>query len=173
MRRLATTSDEKCGLEGGEMRKLFAIITVLQMGGVLAQDPTPDLLERFLVRPDLIMRHQRALQLTEEQKEFMIEEVQRAQSEFTSLQWKLQGAVEKLATLMKEPETNDDELLVQLDQVLDLERKIKRAHLILAVRIKRKLTKEQVFRLERLRRQQRNRRDQNRRRFQRRTDRRP
>ena len=155
------------------MRKLFAIITVLQMGGVLAQDPTPDLLERFLVRPDLIMRHQRALQLTEEQKEFMIEEVQRAQSEFTSLQWKLQGAVEKLATLMKEPETNDDELLVQLDQVLDLERKIKRAHLILAVRIKRKLTKEQVFRLERLRRQQRNRRDQNRRRFQRRTDRRP
>ena len=155
------------------MRKLFAIITVLQMGGILAQDPTPDLLERFLVRPDLIMRHQRALQLTEEQREFMIEEVQRAQSEFTSLQWKLQGAVEKLAALMKEPETNDDELLVQLDQVLDLERKIKRAHLILAVRIKRKLTKEQVFRLERLRRQQRNRRDQNRRRFQRRTDRRP
>ena len=155
------------------MRKLFAIITVLQMGGVLAQDPTPDLLERFLVRPDLIMRHQRALQLTEEQREFMIEEVQRAQSEFTSLQWKLQGAVEKLATLMREPATNDDELLVQLDQVLDLERKIKRAQLILAVRIKRKLTKEQVFRLERLRRQQRNRRDQNRRRFQRRTDRRP
>ena len=155
------------------MRKLVAIITVLQLGGVFAQDPTPDLLERFLVRPDLIMRHQRALQLTEEQREFMIGEVQRAQSEFTSLQWKLQGSVEKLATLMSEPETNDDELLAQLDQVLDLERKIKRAHLILAVRIKRKLTKEQVFRLERLRRQQRNRRDQNRRRFQRRTDRRP
>ena len=60
---------------GGEMRKLVAIITVLQLGGVFAQDLTPDLLERFLVRlPDLIMRHQRALQLTEEQKEFMIGE---------------------------------------------------------------------------------------------------
>ena len=56
------------------MRKLVAIITVLQLGGVFAQDLTPDLLERFLVRPDLIMRHQRALQLTEEQKEFMIGE---------------------------------------------------------------------------------------------------
>ena len=155
------------------MRKLVAIITVLQLGGVFAQDPTPDLLERFLVRPDLIMRHQRALQLTEEQREFMIGEVQRAQSEFTSLQWKLQGSVEKLATLMSEPETNDDELLAQLDQVLDLERKIKRAQLILAVRIKRKLTKEQVFRLERLRMRQLNRRNQNRRRFQPRTDRRP
>ncbi len=155
------------------MRKLVAIITVLQLGGVFAQDLTPDLLERFLVRPDLIMRHQRALQLTEEQKEFMIGEVQRAQSEFTSLQWKLQGSVEKLATLMRDPETNDDELLAQLDQVLDLERKIKRAQLILAVRIKRKLTKEQVFRLERLRMRQQNRRNQNRRRFQPRTDRRP
>ena len=148
------------------MRKLVALITVLQMGGVLAQDPTPDLLERFLVRPDLIMRHQRALQLTDEQREYMIGEIQQAQSEFTSLRWKLQGTVEKLATLMRDPETNDDELLAQLDQVLVLERKIKRAQLILAVRIKRKLTKEQVFRLERLRRQQLNRRDRNRRRFQ-------
>ena len=155
------------------MRKLVAIITVLQLGGVLAQDPTPDLLERFLVRPDLIMRHQRALQLTEEQRDYMIGEVQRAQSEFTSLRWQLQGTIEKLATLMRDPDTNDDELLAQLDQVLDLERKIKRAQLILAVRIKRKLTKEQVVRLERLRRRQQNRRDQNRRRFQPRTDRRP
>ncbi len=155
------------------MRKLVGIITVLQLGGVLAQDPTPDLLERFLVRPDLIMRHQRALQLTEEQRDYMIGEVQRAQSGFTSLRWQLQGTVEKLATLMRDPDTNDDELLAQLDQVLDLERKIKRAQLILAVRIKRKLTKEQVVRLERLRRRQQNRRDQNRRRFQPRTDRRP
>lgn len=155
------------------MRKLVAIIIILQLGGVLAQDPTPDLLERFLVRPDLIMRHQRALQLTEEQREYMIGEAQRAQSEFTSLRWKLQGTVEKLATLMREPETNDDELLAQLDQVLDLERQIKRAQLILAVRIKRKLTKEQIVRLERLRRRQQTRRDQNRRRFQPPTDRRP
>ena len=155
------------------MRKLVAIIIVLQFGGVLAQDPTPDLLERFLVRPDLIMRHQRVLQLTEEQREYMIGEVQRAQSDFTSLRWNLQGTVEKLATLMREPETNDDELLAQLDQVLDLERKIKRAQLILAVRIKRKLTKEQIVRLERLPRRQQNRRDQNRRRSQPRTDRLP
>ncbi len=155
------------------MKKLVAIITVLQLGGVWAQDLNPNVLERYLVRPDLIMRHRQALQLTDEQGEYIKAEVIRAQSEFTSLQWELQGTVEKLAVLMRDPDTNDDELLAQLDQVLDLERRIKRAQLILAVRIKRKLTKEQVFRLERLKRRQQNRRDQNRRRFQPRTDRRP
>ena len=82
------------------------------------------------------------------------------------MQWELQGTAEKLAALMRDPGTNDDELFAQLDQVLDLERRIKRAQLILAVRIKRKLTKEQVVRLERLRRQRLNRRDSNRQRFQ-------
>ena len=137
----------------GGMKKLIAIITLFQLGGVWAQDLTPNVLERYLVRPDLIMRHRHALQLTDEQEKYIKAEVVRAQSEFTSLQWELQGTVEKLAALMRDPDTNDDELLAQLDQVLDLERRIKRAQLILAVRIKRKLTEKQVQRLERVRRQ--------------------
>ena len=146
------------------MNRLIALIAVFQLGAVWAQGRSPDLLERFLVRPDLIMRHQRALQLTNEQMDYMLGEIQRTQSEFTSLHWELQGTVEKLGSLMRDPDTNDDELLAQLDQVLDLERKIKRAQLILAVRVKRKLTEEQVRRLQRLKRRQAARRNMNRRR---------
>jgi len=56
-----------------------------------------------------------------------------------------------MAALLRKESTDEQAALAQFDKVLDREREIKRAHLGLILRIKGKLTREQVARLTRLR----------------------
>ena len=104
-------------------------------------------LRRYLVSPDFLRRNQQELQLTEDQREFIVQEINRTQSEYTTAKWKLQDEIVKLSDLIKDNDSKEEVVLAQLDTVLDLEKDIKRKQLILAVRIKNTLTEEQLGRL--------------------------
>lgn len=106
-------------------------------------------LQDLLFPPDLIMRNQKALNVTEEQRQFILERTQEAQAEFTSLRWDLQDGLQELRGMVEEKE-KEQVLLDQLDRVLDLERQVKRAQLLLAVRIRGILTEEQVEMLQQM-----------------------
>lgn len=112
-----------------------------------AQQPT-DPIGDALFPPELVMQHQQAIGLTDEQKGFLIAEIQKAQARFTDLQWQLQHAVETMASLVREERVDEEKVLAQLDRVLTLEREIKRAQFSLMVRIRNKLTPEQRARLQ-------------------------
>ena len=113
--------------------------------------PGPDPLAHLMFPPDMIMNHARELNLTDEQKSFMRDEIQKATSSFQDLQWKLQDQVELLHETMKSTSVNEQQALAQLDKVLDLEREIKRLHIGLAVRLKNRLTPEQQDQLHKMR----------------------
>jgi hypothetical protein len=100
-------------------------------------------LQDLLFPPDLIMRNQKALNVTQEQRQYILEQTQEATVEFTSLRWDLQDGLQELREMVKRNE-KEQVLLEQLDRVLDLERQVKRAQLLLAVRIRSTLTEEQV-----------------------------
>ena len=55
-----------------------------------------DPLAQFVFPPELVMQHQREINLTVEQKTFLRGEIQRVTSRFTDLQWQLQDAMEGL-----------------------------------------------------------------------------
>ena len=113
-----------------------------------AQQPPPaDPLGENLFPPELVMQHQQAIGLNEEQKNFIKAEVQKAQVRFTELQWQLQNEMETMISLVKEPRADEPQVLAQLDKILGLEREIKRTHITLVVRIKNGLTPEQQARL--------------------------
>lgn len=114
------------------------------------QPPRPprDPLGDAMFPPELVMRHQRELALTDEQKTFMRSEIQRTTTRFNELQWQLQDAMEALHQTMKANSVNEQLALSQLDKVLDSEREIKRSHMELAIRIKNKLTPEQQTKLQ-------------------------
>lgn len=133
------------------MKKFFIILTLFLPGWLSAQQPERDPLQQYLVPPDLIMNNQHTLDLSDEQREYMIGQIQQAQSEFTSLQWNLKRETEKMASLLEASTVIEKELLDQLDKVLDLERTIKRTHLLLAVRLRNHLTEEQREKLQELR----------------------
>ena len=105
--------------------------------------PNPDPLAHLMFPPDMIMAHARQLNLTEEQKTFMRNEIQKTMLAFQDLQWKLQDQMELLQETMKSPTVNEQQAMAQLDKVLDVEREIKRLHIGLAVRLKNRLTPEQ------------------------------
>jgi Spy/CpxP family protein refolding chaperone len=132
------------------MRLIFCALFILlsSFSAVRAQQqPQPDPFAGNLFPPELLMRHQQALSLSEEQKNFLSAELSKLQTRVTELQWDLQKEVEKLAVLMKQDQVDEAQALTQLDKVLSLEREIKRAHIGLLIRIKNKLDPEQLAKL--------------------------
>jgi Spy/CpxP family protein refolding chaperone len=112
--------------------------------------PPEDPLGDAIFPPDLIMQHQRELQLTDDQKSFMRSEIQRTTTRFNELQWQLQDSMELLGETLKANAVNEQLALSQLDKVLESEREIKRLHMELGIRLKNKLTVEQQNKLQSL-----------------------
>ena len=119
----------------------------LAAGAARGQQPDQDPIGQSFFAPELVMQHQEAIGLNEEQKTYLRTEIRQAQLKFTESQWKLQDEMEKLASLVKQPRVEEQEALAQLEKVLAIEREIKRAQVTLMVRIKNKLTPEQQAKL--------------------------
>jgi Spy/CpxP family protein refolding chaperone len=113
-----------------------------------AEPAAADPLAENLFPPELVIQHQSEIGLTEEQRESLMSEIHKAQERFAELQGRLQSEVEALGRLLKNKSIEEQAALTQFDKVLNAEREIKRTHLGLVLRIKNRLTAEQVTRLQ-------------------------
>ena len=132
---------------------LMSVIIILAAGRFWADEPSSDPIAEYLYPPELIMQNQQVLGLNQEQKTAIRKEIQTAQSNFTDLQWKLQDQMEAMVALIKQDRVDEQKVLNQLDQILNMEREIKRTHLTLVIRIKNKLTSDQIAKLADLKKQ--------------------
>ncbi len=129
-------------------KALSACLLVLLSVGVLrAQQPDHDPIALNLFPPELVMQHQEAIGLTDDQRAYLKSEIRDAQLKFTEWQFKLQDETERMAALVKQPHIEEKDALAQLEKVLTVEREIKRLQVSLLVRIKNKLTPEQQAKL--------------------------
>jgi Spy/CpxP family protein refolding chaperone len=128
-------------------RVLVCVLLFLAVTVVRGQQPDHDAIGQNFFAPDLVMQHQEAIGLNDEQKAYLKSEIRQAQLKFTEWQWKLQDEMEKLEALVKQPRVDEQEVLAQLEKVLAMEREIKRAQVTLLSRIKNKLTPEQQAKL--------------------------
>jgi len=126
---------------------LYPVFLVAQQ----PQPPGPDPVAENLFPPELVMAHQKAIDLSDAQKTYLRSELLKAQTRFTELQWQLQDAMEGLVSLLKQSSADESQVMSQLDKVLSAEREIKRTQIGLLVRIKNKLTSDQQARLQTLR----------------------
>lgn len=138
---------------------LLSVMGVLLLAyGVAAQMPRPvpgsqrDAFAELVFPPELVMRHQNAIGLQPEQKDYIRKEVLSVQTRFTELAWQLQDAAETMRLLLEQPRADEEQVLSQLEKVLDTEHQIKRLQIILVLRIKNNLTPEQQAQLQELRR---------------------
>lgn len=129
--------------------RVFCVCALLFLaaGASRGQQPDQDPIGQSFFPPELVMQHQEAIGLNEEQKTYLKTEIRQAQVKFTESQWKLQDEMERLVLLVKQPRVEEPEALAQLEKVLAIEREIKRAQVTLMVRIKNKLTPEQQAKL--------------------------
>jgi Spy/CpxP family protein refolding chaperone len=124
------------------MRKL--LIALFLVSVAWSQEPGQDPLGDHFIPPELIMQNQKALGITDTQREQIKKQVSAAQVKFTELQWDLQAEVEKLSRLLADLEVEEQTALGQLDTVLSTEAQIKRAQLTMLIRLRQVLTNEQL-----------------------------
>jgi len=113
--------------------------------------PNPDPIGGKLFPPELIMSHQAELGLEDRQREAILKELERAQSQFPRLQWQLQAATQQLSKMLDAPQIDESKALAQAAEVMRLETEIKKAHLGLLIRIRNTLTDAQRTKLQALR----------------------
>ena len=113
--------------------------------------PGEDPLARHVFPPELVMKHQQEIGLTDRQRETIKGEIQKVQSKFLDLQWQMQKEMEKLVSLLDGKPADESKTLAQADALMRLETETKKMHLAMLVRIKNLLTEEQQARLARLR----------------------
>ena len=120
---------------------LLASVPLLaqEAGNASRQDPIAE----YVLPPELIMQYQKAIGLTDAQKNAVIGEIKQAQGRIVDVQWELQRAVERLVELLGQEKVDEQAVLAQLDKVLAAEREVKRVQLGLAVRLKNVLSPEQ------------------------------
>ena len=99
---------------------------------------------------ELLKQGHEAIGLTEEQKAFLLEEVQKTEERMVELQQQLKKEGEAMAALTKNDRLKEPTVLAHADKILNVEREIKRTQLALLVRIKNKLTPEQQAQLKEL-----------------------
>ena len=129
---------------------LTVVLAISSLGAQQPQQPD-DPIARHLFPPDLLMKYQREIGLSESQRKTMLEAIAKSQTRFLELQWDSQGESEKLAQLLQARPLDEAAVLAQADRLMALERDVKRTHLSLLIRLKNLLSESQQRKLAELR----------------------
>jgi Spy/CpxP family protein refolding chaperone len=135
--------------------KSFPRIVVLGLvlacaGGPVEAQKEPDPLAEHFYPPELVRMAHQALKLTEDQQAALQEAAERVQSRTAAFQERMKGARAKLEGLVEQTKLDEEAVLEQASKVMNLERDIKMAQLVLLVKIKNTLTAEQRTKLDEL-----------------------
>ena len=126
--------------------------------GPMGSDPRPpggDKIGRAFFPPELVMRNQKAINLTPDQQGVIREEMRQAMPRFTELQWQLSAVEETLESLVRADSPDEKQILAQFDKLMLVESELKRVRFALLVKLKALLTPLQQQKLEELKKRQR------------------
>jgi Spy/CpxP family protein refolding chaperone len=126
---------------------LTVVLAITSLGAQQPEDP----IARHLFPPDLLMKYQREIGLTESQRNTMLLAITKSQGRFLELQFASHGESEKLAELLQARPVDEAAVLAQADRLMALERDVKKTHLSLLVRLKNLLSESQQRKLAELR----------------------
>lgn len=107
--------------------------------------------QRAFYGPELIMKNQAGIKLTEGQKKLLVKEVKDAQADVLDMQFALYEKSRRALALAQKPAIDEAAVLGLADEITALEGKIKRRTLQMNIRIKNALSVEQKKALDRLR----------------------
>ena len=114
--------------------------------GLFRKDP----IKSQLFKLEDVMKHQKALRLSKQQKDNIVKAHQEAQMEFAKWQWDLQAVTEEMSDLASQSKIDETKAMSTLETMLDMERNIKRTQLRLMIKIKNQLTQAQQEKLREL-----------------------
>lgn len=108
------------------------------------KDPGADFIKGKLFPPELVMRHQAKLDLTEQQRTAIRNELKSFQSRLADMQWDMLEASSGIDTAMDRLPVDKSAVLDQVNRMLLIENRIKMLHMEMLIAIKNALSPEQV-----------------------------
>lgn len=133
-------------------RSLAVMFLAIALGAGLLQAQTPkpgdDPLARLLFDPQLVLKHAQELGLQPAQRTTIVNAIKEAQGDILDLQLQMAERYQDLVKAMGATRVDEAGTMAQAEKVLGLEREMKQKQLLLLVRIKNALTREQQDRLQ-------------------------
>lgn len=109
--------------------------------------PGGRIVEENFFPPELVMRNQRAIDLSPDQQTAIKAEMKKTMPRFAELQWSQTAEEETMGDLVKAERPDEKQVLAQLDKLLEIENEMKRLQLALMIKIKNILKPEQQAKL--------------------------
>ncbi len=103
-----------------------------------------EVLRMGLYPPDILMRQQQNLNITDAQRKAIAQLVRDFQGEVSELQWAMPNEQQKLRKLLTQDDIDANVALAQASTVLEMESQFKLAHFTMLIAIKNELTDEQI-----------------------------
>lgn len=123
---------------------LIALPAVAQIGDMEGPKTNRQVVAMGLYPPDLIMRHQQALGITDTQRKHMLQLVKAFQADVAELQWNLQNEQQLMRQALAEKTIDTQQVLPHVESVVQMESQFKLAHFKLLIAIKNELTEAQI-----------------------------
>jgi len=127
----------------------FCLATLAQAEMMAGEHGKREALKMGLYPPDIIMRHQQRLGITNAQRKQITDAVKTFQSEVAELQWTMQSEQQLMRQSFAGYTIDTDKSLDQAEKVLALESSFKLSHFRLLIAIKNVLTEEQIDQINR------------------------
>ncbi len=120
---------------------------LLLPAGAAAQHAGHESLEQHVFTPEVVMRAGDHIDLSSDQRAAITETIRDFQRKELELEWEMQDQNQRLVELMSASTVDETAALAQAAVVMDVESRVKQAHLVMLIRIKNLLTEEQQERL--------------------------
>lgn len=114
--------------------------------------PGGDTMGKAFFPPELVMRNQKAINLSPDQQNNIRSEMQKTMPRFTELQWQLSAEEEALNSILQNEKPDEKAVIAQFEKLLAVETEMKRLQFALMLRIKNLLTQDQQNQLRELKR---------------------
>jgi len=123
----------------------LVVWALIAAGTAVAQNPGPDKdpFKGRLFPPNVILEHQQALELSEQQLKDIRSAVIEVQSNIAEHQWDLRDAYQRVMTQLEQSPVDEASVLNDIDQALAAENKVKRMQVAMLIRLRNVLTEEQ------------------------------
>ena len=122
----------------------FCVVATAQAEGLDGKKSNREVFMMGLYPPDIIMRHQQRLGISDEQRRNISRAVKEFQSEVAELQWTMQNEQQLMRQSFSGYSIPTEEALARAERVLSLESEFKLAHFKLLIATKNELDEKQI-----------------------------
>jgi Spy/CpxP family protein refolding chaperone len=126
-------------------------LTVAVATAGYGQEQKDDRFEKALFDPQLVLKHARDIGLTSQQRTTIMEAIKKVQTDLVPRQLDMAEPALELAELLEAPVVDEAAAVSQASKVLEIETEVKKMQMMLLIRIKNVLTRDQQARLRALR----------------------